>query len=286
VSGPFICGEVESQSGISTWKFTVDFNDYGKITGRYWIKSENKDSTIPNRIGDMISNQLLQFINKDNNNPENLDDGIDKSNAEMHTSTPLKPKKKRNNLIGFTLLFLLGCMVFPIYKQWEYSKMIIVGAEASSLNNQDYSSVYKMLNEAGFSNISLNEISDLTYSQIEKEGLVINVSIEGRDSFISNDRFPRDSKIIISYHGLKLVSAPLVNEEAKGLNYIDIKKSFVDAGFVNITLEPIQDIVFGWFVKTGEVDSILIAGEKNYNTSDQYRPDIEVIIKYHIPKSN
>jgi len=38
---------VKSQSGISIWSATVDFNDFGKLTGWYKIRSENSDSNIP-----------------------------------------------------------------------------------------------------------------------------------------------------------------------------------------------------------------------------------------------
>lgn len=54
VSGPVIKGTVESQSGLSKWNFSVDFNDYGKISGKYWIKSQNRDSTIPKHIAEKV----------------------------------------------------------------------------------------------------------------------------------------------------------------------------------------------------------------------------------------
>lgn len=63
VSGPVVTCGVESQSGITTWCFQIDFNDHGHLTGRYWIYSDNKDSKIPNRIGEKISEQLKNIIN-------------------------------------------------------------------------------------------------------------------------------------------------------------------------------------------------------------------------------
>lgn len=50
---------VQSQSGISEWEFWVDFNDYGHITGRFWWHTDNSDSNIPEKFGDIISS----FIN-------------------------------------------------------------------------------------------------------------------------------------------------------------------------------------------------------------------------------
>lgn len=61
VNGPIINGTVRSQSGISSWGFTIDFNDYGKITGRYWIFSNNKDSVIPTAIANMVKEHIEEL---------------------------------------------------------------------------------------------------------------------------------------------------------------------------------------------------------------------------------
>ena len=58
VEGPIIYGTVRSQSGISSWRFKIDFNDYGKITGRYWISSDNTDSIIPQNLAEHIQNAI------------------------------------------------------------------------------------------------------------------------------------------------------------------------------------------------------------------------------------
>lgn len=58
VDGPVVYGTVRSQSGISDWNFRIDFNDYGEVTGRYWISSDNKDSEIPKTIAKRIAQQI------------------------------------------------------------------------------------------------------------------------------------------------------------------------------------------------------------------------------------
>ena len=52
---------VKSQSGITKWDFEVDFNDYGEITGAYWITSENDDSEIPNTFAEMVRECIVQI---------------------------------------------------------------------------------------------------------------------------------------------------------------------------------------------------------------------------------
>lgn len=59
--GPIVYGTVRSQSGISSWSFKIDFNDYGHITGQYWIASDNNDSDIPSAIAKRISSSIELF---------------------------------------------------------------------------------------------------------------------------------------------------------------------------------------------------------------------------------
>ncbi|QUA52197.1 hypothetical protein [Aristaeella lactis] len=60
VETAIVHGTALSQSGLSEWKFTIDFNDYGHLTGRYWIKSDNIDSTLPKVFADRISERIIQ----------------------------------------------------------------------------------------------------------------------------------------------------------------------------------------------------------------------------------
>ncbi len=55
VEDAVIYGTVKSNTQLSEWNFTADFNDYGWITGRYWLTSDNKDSSVPSAIADYIS---------------------------------------------------------------------------------------------------------------------------------------------------------------------------------------------------------------------------------------
>ena len=58
IRGPVVEGTVLSQSGISEWNFTIDFNDYGRVSGKYWISSENHDSNIPERVAARCSGAI------------------------------------------------------------------------------------------------------------------------------------------------------------------------------------------------------------------------------------
>lgn len=49
---------VRSNSGLSTWTAGIDFNDYGLLTGKYWISSENDQSPIPEFVAKAIRDQI------------------------------------------------------------------------------------------------------------------------------------------------------------------------------------------------------------------------------------
>ena len=62
IEGPVVQCIVRSQSGISEWSFTIDFNDYGNITGNYWITNENTDSKIPSIIAERIKEDINNWV--------------------------------------------------------------------------------------------------------------------------------------------------------------------------------------------------------------------------------
>ena len=64
VNGAKVYGEVESQSGTSTWTFVVDFNDEGRITGNWEMKAlGNYDSSIPQRFAEQMEREILYILN-------------------------------------------------------------------------------------------------------------------------------------------------------------------------------------------------------------------------------
>ena len=62
ISQALINFEVYSNSRISTWCFTLDYNDYGILTGKVRISSENSDSSIPENISLRISERLNDIL--------------------------------------------------------------------------------------------------------------------------------------------------------------------------------------------------------------------------------
>lgn len=68
-NGTIVYGTVRSQSGISDWCFCIDFNDYGKLTGAYWLSADNNDSVIPKTVAERIAKQIKDY-------PDCIDDSF------------------------------------------------------------------------------------------------------------------------------------------------------------------------------------------------------------------
>ena len=59
----FVIGQVRTTSGINTWTFKLDFNDYGRITGNYWFRDHgNYDSQIPQSYANQLRNAIIEHL--------------------------------------------------------------------------------------------------------------------------------------------------------------------------------------------------------------------------------
>lgn len=74
VNNSVICGTVQTISGLQSWKFVVDFNYFGSVTGKYvFIKIDNPDSNIPEIYAEKIKTAIKSLYSKSNLDPENLE---------------------------------------------------------------------------------------------------------------------------------------------------------------------------------------------------------------------
>jgi hypothetical protein len=57
VTGVTVTLHVRSNSGLSTWTAEVDFNDYGRVTGAYWLKTDT-DSIVPKHFAEAVKKRI------------------------------------------------------------------------------------------------------------------------------------------------------------------------------------------------------------------------------------
>ena len=101
VKNGVVYGTVLSQSGLSEWTFTLDFNDYGKLTGTFWLTSGNNDSKLPERLGAVIQSQINKIMSNDMYIERKKDESETESDTDIDketTTLPTKPTKSQKNI--------------------------------------------------------------------------------------------------------------------------------------------------------------------------------------------
>jgi len=79
---------------------------------------------------------------------------------------------------------------------------------------------------------------------------------------------------------------PYSSNDQKGKNYQDVIEAFKSEGFTNVKIEEVDDLITGWIVKEGDVESVLVDGYKDYKVNAWYPNDAEVIVTYHVFPKN
>ena len=74
---------------------------------------------------------------------------------------------------------------------------------------------------------------------------------------------------------------PAGSSDMEGRNYEDVVTIFEGKGFTNIKTEPIDDLIFGWLTKDGEVEEVSVGGKVDYSPDKWVPADIEVVVRYH-----
>lgn len=62
VNGMSVALSVRSNSGLSSWTAEIDFNDYGHLTGTYWLTTDNSASLIPEHLAKSLQAEIRSRI--------------------------------------------------------------------------------------------------------------------------------------------------------------------------------------------------------------------------------
>lgn len=142
--------------------------------------------------------------------------------------------------------------------------------------------VEKVFEEAGFSNISLEEKRDLALDQRKSSNTVASVTIDGRSSYSKDDEFLTDDKVIIAYHLPADIAMPFSSVSAEGEDYESIVKKLKSAGFENVK----SSSKHGSYTVKGLVEEVQVGGgflpDTHFDEGDKYPYDAEVEVIYSL----
>ena len=76
----------------------------------------------------------------------------------------------------------------------------------------------------------------------------------------------------------------MCDEDLVGKQYYDVVTLFESKGFINIEVRELPDLITGWLKEEGEVESVSINGDIDFQSSDRYDADAKIVITYHVFK--
>ena len=191
-------------------------------------------------------------------------------------------KHKKRIWITRIVVFLL---VIGTLKYFDIKNAISIGYSSNEVEGLERKAVAEQLTDSGFWTVWYSAVYDIDIEDIELDGKIIDMKVNGKESFKETSRFPPFSLIVIHYHSLKEITVPMSAKDAEGMDYHDVVAAFEDAGFISIRCETKPDLVTGWITKENSVDSITIDGSSSFSSERTARPDAEVVITYHTFKN-
>ena len=157
---------------------------------------------------------------------------------------------------------------------------------------QNYSVVLAKLQAAGFTNIALQPVYDLSFFSRGDAGQVDRVLLDPDVDLSAGDWVSNDTLIKIYYHERRSKSsdAPLLAEDEllttcaakdlRGENVDDAVSVLKKQGFTNVTVTPLKDLKKS-SKKDGKVDSVSINGDTSFKKGVVCPKNAEVIVSHH-----
>ncbi len=89
----------------------------------------------------------------------------------------------------------------------------------------------------------------------------------------------------IKEHGKDEAPIPQSAADYEHANFEEVQQELTAAGFTNISFEVLYDIELGW-TEEGEIDSISIDGNTDFEKNDIFKRNASIVITYHMPEEN
>ena len=149
-----------------------------------------------------------------------------------------------------------------------------------AVKNKEYAALEKELKNIGFTAVYPEPLDDLEINSPD-QGKIQKVTVDGSTKVEEGKKYPIDTEIMIYYHSVNKTYAPIASTDLENKNYKKIEETFKKAGFVNVTVQPMNDLIFGWIHRDGDVERVTIGETEEFDTKSIFKKDDEVVIYYH-----
>lgn len=270
VKGPIVYCTVRSQSGNSTWNFSLDFNNWGHIEGTFWSDTDNKDSDIPNKFGREISSTIHSTLREKDILIPDFSEYID--NNELLDS----PNE---------LSYSINVNIFKrLFAQDKKAKMDF---SSRSLIGEHIYAVVSYFKHKGFTDVECTPVEDIDAASDFYALQTAEIIIEGEEEFKRGALIDKSDYVEIKYHTNRKYKVPKL-KRLKKRHYQKIVDDLYDIGFNNIYTREINDLITGFITHDGTVEKVLVKingveqlMEKNY----LYDFNTKIIVCYHTFKN-
>lgn len=270
VYGAVVYATVESKTGLSDWKFDVDFNNWGHINGTYWTRSENDDSSIPKHFGKTLSGKVCDYLRNCDGVVPNFFDVVD-ANTALGTDEGLNTHYRE----GF---------MQKLFRR--RIRCINIEYDADYFCGEHIYPMISLLKQEGFVNIKSIPIEDVDNKTHHYVYEVEKVSIAGTANFHYGYAFLHNAEVVIYYHSKRRIVMPSSEGKFRRKNYVEVRNYLQDLGFTEIYERKINDLVVGFITKDGSVENVFADEGKEVPITQgkTYYYDTKIVICYHTYK--
>lgn len=233
-----------------------------------------------NAIGTILGVCVAKIL--DNEQRKEVEREVEQKEREARKKAWRRQHRKGLIIVALTIALILTSII----GSYEYLIRIPVGYTDSEFIGKNYQDVIRKLKRSGFKYIIKEPVKDLSIDDIKKDNLVLDVKIGWKDSFKKNSKYPSNFPVKVKYHTLENLNVPISSKKAKKSDYKTVLKLFKEAGFINIKTKTKYDIITGWINSDGDIESVIINGDKKFDDNATYRADAKVIIIYHTLRKN
>ncbi|MBQ4108968.1 MAG: zinc ribbon domain-containing protein [Clostridia bacterium] len=173
---------------------------------------------------------------------------------------------------GFVLAILIAIIVIVS------TRPVAIGKSDEQLVGQPLNAVTSYFEERGFKNIKILSTHDNVNGY--DVGDVVSVAIDGEFDFDEGDKFKKKTQIEITYI-VKDITMSVNASDLKGKNYNDVIALLKEMGFTSISVVEEKDVTLGWINSVGDVKSVQINGNKDFESGDVFLSDATVVVTYH-----
>ena len=185
-------------------------------------------------------------------------------------------KSKTGKLVGIVCGAIAAVAILIIVLL--ATRPIAVGKADEAFVGQQVSSAISYLEDKGFKNLNVSG----TYTKLDgyDVGDIVSITVDGDGDFDADDKFNKKVRIEIVYV-VKRITVSSGAKDLKGKNYEDVVALLRQMGFTNISVVEKKDVTLGWFNSVGDVKSVQINGDDDFDAGDSFSSDATLIVTYH-----